>query len=428
MDSIPDVQITGKEQAEGLYWVKLPVNDKRALILGDITSCCQSIGRHSEQCVKDAVTLTDNGLYVLLKKRRKDAHAVITGREINDHDFKIVGQSYVWKSMNGNLCLDSIESLSDEVSTDSLRSILSSFASKLLQDNPDIKCITLGAGGKTPEHLFSRTFITEKIRYGYQYSDSFCQYCIAKTPFDNLDIEQRTKLDNLLDPYPKYIKDVINYSSFYAENTAFFVEQLENISAFIELLRSLGTTFPELEDHLLNETVLNELLECNDLIVAIQNTPIDKRTETKENMLSDACNNNDTDRVNLLRWLDFPITERLIKNIDPRWATQFMPQIEPILERLQYVDHVDSLYYINREKLSELVLASFIEEANSESHDIVDDNKLTLFIRNKLHEINEQENTRIIRGTTQFKTKFLELKENYDRSKDFSGPSIYEID
>jgi len=56
-DNLPDKTIThGK-----FTWSKLPVTDKRALILGDITDCCQSIGGNSDACVRDATSLPNNG-------------------------------------------------------------------------------------------------------------------------------------------------------------------------------------------------------------------------------------------------------------------------------------------------------------------------------------------------------------------------------
>jgi len=167
-DSIPNIQITGRNAAEGFSWVKLPVRDKRALILGDITDCCQSIAGHSEQCVKDAVSLDDNGLYVLLKRRSggSNAEPMIYG-EINYKNFQIVGQSYVWKSKRGNICLDSIECLKDVISDSALQSITSDFATQLLQDNPDIKYVTVGRGGKTPEALFDNAVIPEKNESGF---------------------------------------------------------------------------------------------------------------------------------------------------------------------------------------------------------------------------------------------------------------------
>jgi len=100
-DSLPDLIIQGTKDdgtPNDFYWVKLPPSDKRSLILGKITDCCQSIGDHSDQCVKDATSLSDNGLYVLLKHKRGDASKPKNADgSINYANFQIVGQSYVWK-------------------------------------------------------------------------------------------------------------------------------------------------------------------------------------------------------------------------------------------------------------------------------------------------------------------------------------------
>jgi len=197
-------------EAKGLYWVKLPATDKRSLILGDITNCCQSIGGDSEGCVKDAASLADNGLYVLVKALKKDRPWIVNG-EINDKDFKIIGQSYVWKSLTGNICLDSIECLKGEVKDSAIKSILSDFASKVLDENPDIQYVTVGSGGNTPRGLFGNAMVPEKILHGYQYGDSERQYCIAKAPHRSLSVERREELQTLLQRYPERVRNYMDY-------------------------------------------------------------------------------------------------------------------------------------------------------------------------------------------------------------------------
>lgn len=136
-DTIPDITI--ESPASDYAWTKLPANDKRGLILGNITDCCQSIGDNSSQCVKDAVSLSDNGLYVLLKRKKGTSPCKKTDGTINDNEFQIIGQAYVWKSKTGNLCLDSIECLKDSIQPAPLQVILSTFAEKVLEDNGAIK-------------------------------------------------------------------------------------------------------------------------------------------------------------------------------------------------------------------------------------------------------------------------------------------------
>lgn len=189
-DNVPDLTVKGEGIAEGLYWVKLPSTDKRGLILGDITDCCQSIGGDSEHCVKDAVSLNENGIYVLLKQRKKGNFKVTVDGQINEKDFQIIGQSYIWKSVSGNICLDSIECLNHSVSEDALRSILSDFSTQLLKDYIDIQYVTIGRGGKTPSDLFDKAEISEIMCEGTPYSDSRYQYCIASNPLTEVDVEK----------------------------------------------------------------------------------------------------------------------------------------------------------------------------------------------------------------------------------------------
>tara|TARA_R110002126_G_scaffold1177_1_gene6986 strand:+ start:6114 stop:9017 length:2904 start_codon:yes stop_codon:yes gene_type:complete len=212
-DNLPDLTIQGEGEAEGLYWVKLPFTDKRALILGQITDCCQSIAGHSEQCVKDAVSLHDNGLYVLVKQKKKGNPALIESGQINEQDFKIIGQSYVWISMLGNVCLDSLECLSGEVSNGALHVIMAQFGEAALKQHPDANCVTLGCGGKTPENLFKVTPIPELMRQGIQYGDSFSQYRIAETP-RHLSEEHDKIVNKIFKGYPT---DVIDYLKMYVK-------------------------------------------------------------------------------------------------------------------------------------------------------------------------------------------------------------------
>ena len=195
-DSIPELEVDIEH--EGYIWTKLSASDKRGLILGKITNCCQSIDGHSLQCVDDAMRLGTNALYVLLKRTGK-AHAAHkkTDGSINDDDYQIIGQSYVWKSKNGNLCLDSVECLTGRVrpavtpegqeeqqqkvkGLADLREILHRFGQQILAFDTSIKRVTLGTGGNTPRGLFDEVMIPEAISQGHFYGDAERQYLIAR--------------------------------------------------------------------------------------------------------------------------------------------------------------------------------------------------------------------------------------------------------
>ncbi|MFZ4077532.1 MAG: hypothetical protein ACOYKA_06060, partial [Legionellaceae bacterium] len=154
-DSLPNLVIKGKpfiqegkDVGAGYYWVKLPPTDKRALILGKITHCCQSMGGDSEECVKDGVSLEDNGFYVLLKHQRGDASKPLhDDGSINYDNFQIIGQSYAWRSTEGDVCLDSIECLRNSIPVDVLKQMLTQFAQEVLASDSSMTRVHLGQGG-----------------------------------------------------------------------------------------------------------------------------------------------------------------------------------------------------------------------------------------------------------------------------------------
>lgn len=198
-DALPNITV---KQGQ-LSWSKLSVDDKRALVLGQITDCCQSIGGHSARCVKDAVSLPLNGLYVLKDKE------------------KIIGQAYVWMSNTGNLCLDSVECLSNSVRIEDLRTILAEFSAQVLAHHPNIKRVVIGQGGKTPENLFSKTAIPERMQQGYFYGDATHQYLIAHR---GLDISNHP---DFVGKYPSTFLHCIDYLSDYLADTSHVVEELD---------------------------------------------------------------------------------------------------------------------------------------------------------------------------------------------------------
>lgn len=245
VDNLPDIPIKGEGEAQGYYWLKLPVDDKRALILGDITDCCQSIGGHSSQCVKDGIELGNNGFYVLLKQRKKGDFKPISNGAINESDFDIVGQSYAWKSQAGNLCLDSIECLRGGISTNALRAILTDFSTKVLAENPGIQFINVGKGGKTPENLYQDSLLSERQLEGNSYGDSLKQYTI-KQRFPYIEDSVLTENHNRLKG--NFLLKIKYLSAYY-----------EDKSAFSEQLTILLRDYPEIEGKL-NEQMLGRII------------------------------------------------------------------------------------------------------------------------------------------------------------------------
>ena len=133
--------------------------------------------------MKDAVERSENGLYVLLQHKRGDKNAppYHENGSVNDENYKIIGQSYAWKSKTGNLCLDSIECLKASIPNDTLRQILTDFATQVIENDSTIHRVTLGAGGKTPYGVFTEVLdLPEAIRQGQFYGDATNQYLLAK--------------------------------------------------------------------------------------------------------------------------------------------------------------------------------------------------------------------------------------------------------
>jgi hypothetical protein len=178
-DNLPKVRIWVNDRK--YVWLKLPPQDKRALILGRyIPGCCQTISGAAGFCVEQGISLSSSGFYVLLKLKMGNADAApIIANEINERSFEIVGQSYVWLSQDNNLCLDSIEFDASKVSNQIIKLVLESFAKGVYRILPDIKHIHIGSGGLTPINLFPEAMRTERIKEGKQYPDSIDQYCVA---------------------------------------------------------------------------------------------------------------------------------------------------------------------------------------------------------------------------------------------------------
>jgi hypothetical protein len=275
-DHLPFV-VVGDEQKE-YFFVKLPVDDKRALILGDITECCQSIGGDSHNCVMDGITRANNGFYVLLK-RIKNGNASpllsLNPPKINHQDFRIIAQSYAWKSKTGNLCFDSFEAIDHVLKyfstsnnnhlANRLKQLLQTFAQQIILVDPSIKRVTLGLGGKTPENLFldSKTNdrpisrVVETMLEGFDYGDAKKQYRIATRLEMN---DQHNK--RLLKLIPN--KAEKSKEELYGEIAIlkYLLENSQNLEGSLENLERLHQDYPEFKRHLKLDN-LSRLIQAN---------------------------------------------------------------------------------------------------------------------------------------------------------------------
>ncbi len=153
-DFLPNIKVE-KTVLEGSTPVnytfeRIQPGDYRAMFLGQLTDCCQSIGDHSERCVQDGLTKPSSSFYVLSRNG------------------KIIAQSYAWISRDDNIVFDSIEVFKYGAEGDSIYSDITQEMAILLSKeivkstfkeiNPldhsiiekPVHRVLLGTGGGTP--------------------------------------------------------------------------------------------------------------------------------------------------------------------------------------------------------------------------------------------------------------------------------------
>ncbi|MFZ4077778.1 MAG: hypothetical protein ACOYKA_07320, partial [Legionellaceae bacterium] len=169
-------------------------------------------------CVKDAVSLSSNGLYVL-GRLKPGGHG----------ELEIIGQSYVWRTRSGNVCFDSIECTLDSITDPVLKDMTTQLAHAMMSQDPGIKRVTVGLGGKTPEGLFEPTSFSETMREGVSYGDANTQGIIACAKI--MDEVYAQALRDILKGKPREFCDCIEYLTLYAQDDALFVAQLKELLA-----------------------------------------------------------------------------------------------------------------------------------------------------------------------------------------------------
>lgn len=343
-DRIPEADIRGKGAAEGYYWVKVNHADKRALIMGDITDCCQSIGGHGAACAIQAAKSVDSGIYVLLRRRNKSERPRVMDGFINDKDYSIVGQAYAWRSTTGNLCLDSIECL-NSVSSHVVRDILPDFAAQVIRQPSEIKRITVGQGGKTPRGIFKKADIAEVMAEGAQYSDSRVQYLLAAEPLGWPAAQIKT-LDKLLAFQTDEFKACIHYLAPHVKVTPDeFIEQLKQLTPIFTQTGYI--TFDSIQ-HLIaatNNPLLTDLkpidfMALTQLDEADKQRAIDEITDTQfqlqiktlDDLLCCLKNFSDERKEGILSGLDILdiiVNSHLIQQVDDSILEQLVDRISP---------------------------------------------------------------------------------------------------
>ena len=163
---IPDIRIDGERfDKPGYVLRKLESGDPKGLLLGEFTDCCQHIAGQGRECTEHGFISPNGGFYVVEKEA--------TG--------EITGQSWVWRGQQGELVLDSFESLKGHFDVEAITKIceeiayaLSTHITKLFKS---VNGFYLGRGGATPATLaFNKAASPAKPCDYNKYRDSHEQY------------------------------------------------------------------------------------------------------------------------------------------------------------------------------------------------------------------------------------------------------------
>ncbi len=156
--NIPDIKISGDRFGmEGYSFEKLPDGDIRGLFLGEITGCCQSIGGVGSACAEKGYASEDSGFYVVMDAKQK-----------------IIGQAWGWLGKNDELVFDSLESLTDRITTKQWQDICTETAKEIEAS------LNIGTGGETPAMSFNRASSPATPKTPCSYSDARQQYRVGK--------------------------------------------------------------------------------------------------------------------------------------------------------------------------------------------------------------------------------------------------------
>jgi hypothetical protein len=160
--NIPDITLDGEKFGmKGYSFGKLPDGDVRGLFLGEITDNCQHLAEAGAKCATHGYLSPQGGFYVL-----------------EDEKKNIVAQSWAWRGQNGELVLDSLESLGDRVAPKQWENICKSFAKEAAKKRKDIQSVMVGKSGETPQMAFNDAALPA-VPVDYQgYRDSNRQYQI----------------------------------------------------------------------------------------------------------------------------------------------------------------------------------------------------------------------------------------------------------
>lgn len=374
-----DKTIDDNLKYSGYFIVKLPCDDKHALLLGDITNCCQRIGGHAIDCVIDGVTKQDHGFYVLLKKiNPKSKELPLIDGKINYTQFKIVGQSYCWISASGNLVLDSWENLktkAEKLAVDQrwempitdhiIANVLPVYAKEIAKALPNITSINIGIGGETPLQLRGVKQIAIILAKDIDFNN-FYEAIIKYVTFQPMLIFNETnnhltlcrlEKDGIIKSYQVGVINLTNFSSAYIST-----EHLpEKIS--IEIAKKTNSSFRKIVKPCMRET-LKDGYQYYDSLKQITIYRDDQKTVKLISALDDQLAASNDLTLQQIR----PTIHRLLPNIPSLKLLNFLNTLlfdsANDLNR-QYFFNYLTLTNINDDNIIELIHSLYLLQENN---------------------------------------------------------------
>lgn len=136
--NLPDIVIDGAcFGLSGATFKKLADGDIRGLFLGELTDCCQSIGKAGSKCAMHGFVSENGGFYAIETSKGE-----------------IIGQSWAWRGTEGELCFDSLETLGGRISGEQWQQLLAETANDLTaRRDHDVTALHVGTGGATPASI-----------------------------------------------------------------------------------------------------------------------------------------------------------------------------------------------------------------------------------------------------------------------------------